>query len=177
MSTFLKKAVFAGIMVIGFLSNNLFAQCKTTKTTKNGITTIKTQEQYEYLRTAPQYYGLSIKTTLTTKAKSAGYKVIVNYTGSTLINQPVNLSFKLSNGYVLNGKIKFIKTNKNDNKKMSTCVYEFVLSDTDVTNLKEALLQQIDIVFSKQLATVTINIDDQTFMQSQVSCLQKGLVP
>ena len=106
MSTFLKIVVCTNVMLAGFLTNNLFAQCSTTKTTKYGITTIQTHEQYEYLRTATQYYGLSIKTILITKAGSAGYKVIVNYTGSTLVNQPINLSFKLTDGYVLNGRMK-----------------------------------------------------------------------
>ena len=174
MSTFLKIVVCTNVMLAGFLTNNLFAQCSTTKTTRNGVTTIQTHEQYEYLRTATQYYGLSIKTILITKAGSAGYKVIVNYTGSTLVNQPINLSFKLTDGYVLNSRMKFIKTHKNDNKKVSTQVYEFLLSEADINNLKETPLQQIDVVFGKQQTPVTIKIDDPTFMKSQISCLQKA---
>ncbi len=174
MSAFLKKVVCAGVFLAGFLINNLFAQCNVTKTTKNNIITIQAQEQYEYLRTEKQYYGLAVKTVATKKANNTAYKVVVKYTAGVQLAQPVSLVLKLTDGYVLTGRIKFIKDQKTDDKKSRTRVYEFVLSENDINNLKQTPLQQIDMVFNKQQSPVTINISDPTFMQSQVSCLQKA---
>lgn len=174
MSAFLKKIVCIGVIVAGFLTNNVFAQCNVTKTKKNNITTIQTGEQYEYLRSGKQYYGLSVKTVATQKANNMAYKVVIKYTGGILLDQPVNIILKLIDGYALAGRIKFVKDQKTDDKKTKTRIYEFVLSENDLNNLKQTPLQQIDIVFGKQRPPVTININDQTFMQLQVTCLQNS---
>ncbi len=162
------------ITVILISANNAIAQCSITKSTKNKITTIQAQEQYEYLRKDKEYYGLSIKMISATKGISTIYKIMVKYTANILTAAPASVSFKLADGYVLNGKIKFVSAQKNDNKKVNTKVYEFTLSDKDIEELKQNALPYVEINIGKQTTPVIISVDDPTFMQSQVSCVQNA---
>ena len=171
MSTFLKTFFYLSIIFTCLLSHDLLAQCNIKKTTKNSITTAETAERYQYLRTEKQYYGLLIKTVLVKKYQSKTYTIIVKYTGGAS-GVPTNLNFKLKDDNTLIANLKYVKSQKVDDVKTSTKIYEVTLPDIDLSKLKQTPLKEIQIVLNKTLNPVIIPVDDETFIQNQLSCLQ-----
>jgi hypothetical protein len=150
----------------------LLAQCTIKKTVKNNTITAETADGYQYLRTDKQYYGLSIKTVLVKKAQLKNYTVVIKYTGTASGAQPSSLNFKLKDDYILTANLRFVKSQKVDDTKANTKIYEIVLPDIDLSRLKQTPLKEIQIVLSKTLNPVIIAVDDETFIQNQLSCLQ-----
>lgn len=174
MSTFL-KTFFCSLLAFSlFFTHALLAQCSIKKIIKNNITTAETADRYQYLRTDKQYYGLSIKTVLIKKAQLKTYNIVIKYTGGSLEAQPINLNFRLKDDYTLTAKLKFVKSQKVDNTRVSTNIYEIFLAEEDFSRLKLTPLKEIQIIVNKSSNPVVITVDDEAFIQNQITCLQNA---
>jgi hypothetical protein len=174
MSSFLKLFLGIAITFAGIANQASYAQCVINKTTKNNVAITETPEKYEYLRTGKKYYGLAIKTVMKKKPQEVSYTIVVKYTGDKLGTQPVNLKFILTDDYALTAKLKFIKSQKTDDSKTTTTIYEIALLNNDITRLKQMPLKQVNMLWNKSINGVSIPIDDETFIQNQLSCLESS---
>jgi hypothetical protein len=172
MSSFLKIFIGIAITFAGIANHVSYAQCVINTKTTNNVVNSETPEKYEYLRTGKKYYGLSIKTVMKKKPQEINYTIAVKYTGDKLSTQPVSLKFILTDGYTLTAKLKFIKSQKTDDSKTTTTIYEVALLSNDIIRLKQTPLKQVNMRWYKNTNEVSIPVDDETFIQNQLSCLE-----
>lgn len=180
MSTILNTVVKTTIPVcIGFLMAlmpvNLHAQCKLSKKVSGHTIKIETPDNYQYIRSNNDYLGISTHTVLLKKPTGNTFYLVIKYTGSASVSHMLHLTFRFKDSVVMESNLRLIKTQKTDNIKLSTKVYEASLSDVNLTDLQQKQLIDLTISFSDKKQPVSIPVNDAAFMLAQIACLQQEL--
>jgi len=176
MSAFLKykmiKIYFVSL-IVSMMATQSLAQCTIIKSSKSNLTTIETPENQQYSRLNDKYHEILIKTIVLKKPSGNFYYANITYTGEVSANNPSALIFGFENGSTVSGKVRFVKSKKIDNVKLSAKTYVFELKDSDLIELKQNRLKEVNII--KKNSSVTIPVNDPLFMQEQITCIQSAL--
>jgi hypothetical protein len=133
------------LAIIGWFPSALFAQCATQISKKGQPLKYESVENYQYLRSGAGYFGIAFK--MVTIKKTTGNKLYgsIKYTSPSATVGLGSIVFTLANNVNVSAKLKFIKTQKTDDKKSNTNVYEIDLTDTDIADLQHNELQELAI--------------------------------
>lgn len=168
MSPFLKTVPI--ILFALFFCHKVSAQCNIITTRVNSIDNLTTNDNYEYLRYNGDYFAISVKTTLKKAIVTASYFSTIEYTYNKLLGQPEYISFVFGDQAIIKSKLIFLRSKKTDNNKTATMVYKLLLTDADITTLKSYPVTKA--LLSHKQKTITILINNTTFLQAQINCLQ-----
>jgi hypothetical protein len=140
-----KKTI--ALTIIAWFPSALFAQCATQISKKGQPLKLESIENYQYLRSGTGYFGIAFK--MVTIKKTTGNKLYgsIKYTSPSATAGSGSMVFKLANNVNVSAKLKFIKTQKTDDKKSNTNVYEIDLTDANIADLQHNELQELAISF------------------------------
>jgi len=160
------------LVVSACLPLSLFAQCATQISKKGQPLKFESAENYQYLRSGKQYFGISFKTVIVKKANGNKFYSTIKYTSPSSKFSSGRLIFKLANNIDVSAKLKFIKVQKTDDKKSNTSIYEIDLNDANLANLQHNELKEIAISIKSNACVIPVN--NPKFLQEQIACLQSN---
>jgi len=160
------------LVVSACLPLSLFAQCATQISKKGQQLKFESSENYQYLRSGTQYFGIALKTVIIKKSTGDKFYSTITYTSPASKLKFGRLIFKLANNTAVSAKLRFIKVKKTDEKKSNTNIYEIDLSDANVADLQHNELKELAISIKGNISVIPVN--NPKLMQEQIDCLKNA---
>lgn len=160
------------VIILAWFPLVLFAQCATQVSKKGQPLMFESVENYQYLRSGTGYFGIAFKMGAIKKSTGSKFFGSIKYTSPPATARLGSIIFKLADNVSVSARLKFIKSQKTDDKKSITNIYEIDLTDANIGDLQHHDLQELVVAMKGNGCVIPVN--NPKFIRDQIDCLQSN---